>query len=260
MANGSAIQVIVKGSAWSTPQSDTTPTPLVGNEFETALRLMQAEAVAFAESVIKDPAARAEYAMKTKAACDELIERVKQRQITPHEAAKTANAMRNQIMELARAKLSNFGLAVSESVKKSGKQLQELEDVYALRRYQRAFSTLAQVDKEQVWMDIVHAAGKPQAAMNGFARWYGVAGRTLLIASLAYAVYSVTTAKDKTRQTAKEGTTLAAGVAGGAAAGVGVALVASTPPGWVVGVAMFVTAALAGVGSAELFDYFWPER
>lgn len=66
-------------------------------------------------------------------------------------------------------------------------------------------------------------------------------------------------AEDKTRQATKEGVTLGAGAVGGIGAGAVVAFAVAGPPGWVVGLSMFAGAALLGVGSAEVFDYFWPE-
>ncbi len=259
MANGSAIQVILKGSAWSTPKSDTTPAQLVGNELETALRLMQAEAAAFAESVIKDPAARAEYTKQTKAACDELIERVKQRRITPHEAAKTANAMRNQIMELARARLTDFGLTYSKDIKDGGRPLSYMQDRKANQLFAKSFDALTSGEKERVWCAIVESAGQSNGKVNLKVRLYGLAGRTFLVATLAFSVYNVATADDKPRQTAKEGATIIGGVTGSAGAVAGVVFVASNPAGWVVGAAMFVGAALGAVGASSAFEYFWPE-
>jgi hypothetical protein len=73
-------------------------------------------------------------------------------------------------------------------------------------------------------------------------------------------VYNIIEAEDKTRQTAKEVTQLGAGVAGGAAGAAVVVALVSNPAGWVVGVAMFVTAALFGVGADEAFEYYWPEK
>ena len=102
-----------------------------GQELERELRLLQAEAAAFAESIIKDPKARLEYMRRTSAASDELIQLVQQRKITPHEAAQTAHAMRNQIMALARSKLSDFGLAVSRDMKPNGPPLGYFEERYA---------------------------------------------------------------------------------------------------------------------------------
>jgi hypothetical protein len=260
MANSSAIRVLSSGDAASTPTSDTKAVPAHGNELETALRLLESESAAFAKSVIVDPAARTAYTNKTKAAVAELIELVRQRKITPHEAACTANAMRNQIMMLARSRLSDFGLALSKNMKADGYPLSLLEEKYAGKRFGRTFSSLAQAERDMVWTDIVHAAGRSNPVVNMRVRWFGMAGRTFLVTSLAYAVYNVTTADDHERQAAKEGVGLAGGAMGGAIGSVVVTALVSNPAGWVVGAAMFVGAAVSGVGSSELFDYFWPER
>ena len=87
-----------------------------------------------------------------------------------------------------------------------------------------------------------------------------MAGRALLIVTLAVAVYNVIEAEDKERQALKEGATLGGGVAGGIAGGAAVFAIASNPAGWVVGLATLVGAALTGVGASEVFDYFWPEK
>ncbi|MDO8313538.1 MAG: hypothetical protein Q7T25_16525, partial [Sideroxyarcus sp.] len=121
--------------------------------------------------------------------------------------------MRNQIMQLARAKLSDFGLAMSLDMKRAGKTLAECEERYALKRFQRGFKLLTENERSLVWMDIVHAAGTSRAVVNINTRKFGIAGRTFLIASLGFAVFNVLTADDKTRQLAKEGTVFAAGAA-----------------------------------------------
>lgn len=260
MANGPMIGVILSGKKPSTLSSDTSPAQVAGDELERAIKLLESEAAGFAESIIKDPSARAEYSRNTKAASEEIIDLVRQRKITPHEGAQVANAMRNQIMELARSKLSNFGLEVSQDMKKAGPPLSHFEEHYALKRFKRSFSALSQAEKEAVWIDIVHAAGRSNNVVNMRVKWYGIAGRTLLVASLAFAVYNVATAEDKPRQAAKEGTVIAGGVAGGAAASAAVIVLASNPGGWVVGAVIFVGAAIGGVGTSELFDYFWPEK
>jgi len=260
MANSSAIRVFSSGGVASTPTSDTRAVQAHGNELETALHLLESEAAAFAKSVIVDPAARMEYTNKTKAAVTELIELVTQRKITPHEAARTANAMRNQIMMLARSRLSDFGAALSTNLKANGYPLSLLEEKYSSKRFGRVFSSLTQAERDLVWMDIVHAAGRSNPIVNLRVRWFGMAGRTFLVTSLAFSVYNVTTASDHERQAAKEGVSIAGGVIGGAIGSVAAIAIVSNPAGWVVGAAMFVGAAVAGVGSSELFDYFWPER
>lgn len=260
MANSSTIRVFSSGGAASTPTADTKAVQAHGNELETALHLLESESAAFAKSVIIEPAARMEYTNKTKAAVAELIELVRQRKITAHEGACSANAIRNQIMMLARSRLSDFGLALSKDMKADGYPLSLLEEKYSSKRFGRTFSSLTQAERDLVWTDIVHAAGRSNPVVNLRVKWYGMAGRTFLVTSLAYAVYNVTTAADHERQAAKESVGIASGAIGGAiGSGVVIALV-SNPAGWAVGAAMFVGAAVAGVGSSELFDYFWPER
>lgn len=260
MANGSAIKVISVSRATSTHVSDTSPAKATGSELEISLADLRSTVMGFAQSAIKDPKARAEYIERSQAARAELIARVTRGEITPHEAARTANAMRNQIMAAARAQLSDLGLAISTGIKAKGLALEELQEKYALRRFKKAFAALLPAERELVWMDIVHAAGGPQAKMNNRAKLFGAAGRAFLIATLAISVYNILEAEDKKRQATKEGITLGAGAVGGVGAGAAVAFIASNPAGWVVGVSMFVGAALLGVGSSEVFDYFWPEK
>jgi len=260
MANSSAIRVFSSGHAASTPTSDTSAVQARGNELETALHLLQSESAAFAKTVVVDPAARMEYTNKTRAAIAELIELVRQRRITPHEAACTANTMRNQIMMLARSRLSDFGAALSTTMKADGHPLPLLEEKYAGKRFGRAFPALTAAERDLVWIDIVHAAGRSNPAVNLRVKWFGMAGRSFLVTSLAFAVYNVTTAADHRRQAAKEGVSLAGGAIGGVAGSAAALAMISNPVGWVVGAAVFAGAMAGGLGSSELFDYFWPER
>jgi hypothetical protein len=259
MANGSSLKVITTFSVQSTPSSDTRPANASGNELAIALKMMEDAAAAFGESVIKDPAARADYVRKTAAARNELIQLVKEGRITPHEAAKTANAIRNQIMVLTRSELTDFGLALSKELKASGRPLDYMESRKAMEVFGKAFERLSATEKEQVWVSIVESAGKSNKRVNMSVKLFGVSGRVFLVATLAFAVYNVSTAQDKTRAAAKEGSTFAGGVAGGALASLGVAAVSSNPVGWVVGVMLFVGAAVGSTGSAAAFEYFWPE-
>ena len=255
-----ATRPLAQSTAKSTTTSDGRPAKANGQELERELRLLQAEAAAFAESIIKDPKARLEYMRRTSAASDELIQLVQQRKITPHEAAQTAHAMRNQIMALARSKLSDFGLAVSRDMKPNGPPLGYFEERYAQQLYGKRFAALSPSQREAVWLKIVDRAGKANPKVNTRVRFYGTAGRTFLALSLGMAVYNVATAEDKPRQLAKEGATAGAGVLGGLAGGGIVVALASNPAGWLVLAGVIVGGGAAGLGADSLFDYFWPER
>ena len=135
-----------------------------------------------------------------------------------------------------------------------------MQSLKANEMFGRPFESLTSVQKEKVWVQIVDSAGKSNHGVNMRVKLYGAAGRTFLVATLAFAVYNVATAEDKPRQAAKEGATVAGGVAGGALATVGVVAMVSNPAGWVVGAMMFVGAAVGATGASSTFDYFWPER
>jgi hypothetical protein len=177
MANGPALRVITTQKSQSTVKSDTTPAQAQGNELAMALQGMEAASAAFAESIIKDPSARADYTRKTAAARAELIQLVKEGKITPHEAARTANAIRNQIMELTRAKLTDFGLALSKDMKASGRPLDYMQSLKANEMFGRPFESLTSVQKEKVWVQIVESAGKSNHGVNMRVKLYGAAGR-----------------------------------------------------------------------------------
>lgn len=259
MANGSALKVITTSKAVSTTKLDTTPARAQGNELAVALQGMEAASAAFAQSIIKDPAARADYTRKTAAARQELIQLVRDGKITPHEAARTANAIRNQIMELTRSSLTDFGLAWSQDMKAAGRPLDHLQSVKSKELFGRPFEALSPAEKDKVWVRIVESAGKSNPRVNMQVKLYGAAGRVFLVATLALAVYNVSTAEDKPRQAAKEGAVIASGLAGGALATAGVVALVSNPAGWVVGAVMFVAAAVSAAGASSTFDYFWPE-
>jgi hypothetical protein len=230
------------------------------SEFQTALVRLETAANGFISSSMIDPAVRADYMVKVRAAADGLMDEVKMGVKTPHEGAQAANALRNEILRLARADLTTFGLALSKDMKPDGKPLEYYGEKNANELFNRPFEQLTKSEQDAVWRYTIDRAGNANGTVNGFAKLYGHAGRALLVMSLAIAVYRVLESDNKTRQGAKEGLGLGASIAGGAASAAAVGFIVSNPAGWVVGVAIFVGAAATGYGSDEVFEYYWPER
>lgn len=243
-------------AAMSTPTQDTQPVVVVSDEFGVALRLLREGALSFAQSIIKDPVARGEYSLKIKAAADELLGQVMRKQITPHEAAISANAIRNQIMEIMRRNSTEFGRAIAIDIKAQGRTLIDLQEKYAKDLFKRGFNDLTHAERNSVWCAIVASAGRSKKSVNTKVQLYGVAGKALLISTLALAVYDILEAQDKVREFGKQSLTIGAGAAVGVVTGIAMG---STPPGWVVGAVMFVAGVLAAEGSSVAFDYLWPE-
>lgn len=261
MANGAAIKVISVSRSPSTPVTNLTPAQASSNELELALRGFETAATGFGTSIIKDPAARADYAKRTAAVRDELLSLVKQGKVTPHEAAKTANAMRNQIMEMTRLRITDLGLSISKELKAQGRSLEYMEDLKAKELFNKPMSALSASEKQTVWVKIVESAGKSNLRVNNMVKIFGQVGKGFLVASLAFAIYNVATTpeEDRPRQAAKEGTIAGGGMAGAALGSIAVAAMVSNPAGWVVGVSMFVGACVTAAGAAEAFDRIWPE-
>lgn len=260
MTDSSLITTIKSGSVTSTIADDPKPAKVTANELELAINALRIQANNFGATFINDASVRANYIKSVTKAIDEIIQLVKDKKITPHEGALTANQMRNQIMELARAKLSDYGLAVSKDIKQKGLLIEELQDKYSLRRFGRVFKGLTESERNAVSMDIIEAAGRSNPRVNLSAKYFGVAGRALLIVSLAISVYNVIEAEDKTRQTTKEVIVAGSGLAGGIAGGAFVAFLVSNPAGWMTAAGMIVIGGLASIFGSETFDYFWPEE
>jgi hypothetical protein len=252
------LATVTRSAAKSTPTSDTRPVVVKSNELADALQGLQSDAYAFAQRFINDEKVRADYKASSAAAAREIAAEVQAGKITAHEGAKAANALRNSILDMSRTKLSDLGLVISENAKKAGKTLEYLQTEYARLKFSATFESLGASQREAVWREIVDAAGRGNKKFNLGARIAGSAGRGFLVFGLAVTVWHIAEAEDKGRAAAKE-VTATAGAGAGAAIGVGlVGLALATPPGWAVGLAIFVGAACGGIASSDAFDYFIP--
>ena len=261
MANSSATRMVHIATVRSTPKEDKEPAVVYVNEFETQIKLFESQMAAACREAIKSEDVRAEYMRRIKAASDELIEMVRSRKITPHEGAISAYNLRNKILLTLRGDLTSFGLAYSRNIKPdSGRPFEYYLNKNSQELFNKPYQSLTTEQKERVLIKLVEKAGKSNSDVSVKAKFFGMAGRALLIVTLAVAVYNVIEAEDKERQALKEGATLGGGIAGGIAGGAAVFAIASNPAGWVVGLATLVGAALTGVGTSEVFDYFWPEK
>lgn len=239
-----------------------TPGP-IGSKFsnttdlETTLGFLRTEASNFASRFIQDGKVRLEYLRSTEEVSRTLLQEVQAGHLTAFEGAQEANKLRNAIMDAARIRSSDIGRAQAQALKATGKTLQELEHYYANKLFKKAFDTLTQAEKNQIWMEIVEASGRPRPAMNIKAARLAKAGRALIFVSVAFAVYNVATAEDKGRQVVKEGTTAGAGILGGMAGGAAAGLACGPGAPVCVAVGVFVGGGLAAFGADLTFDWLW---
>lgn len=220
------------------------------------LAKLETTSIAFAQQVIPDAKVRQEYIKQIKVMSADLAKQVSKGALSPSDAAKQAQSMRNIIMEAQRGKSSSLGLAIATFMKREGKTLPELETKYAKSIYGRNFSDLSDSQKNIVWRHIVKKAGEPQLKATNAAKWMGRAGRGLFVLTIAIAVYHVATAEDKVRAAANESVAIGGGLAGATAFGAaglacGPAAVACVPLG------IFVGGILGAFGADWAFDQIW---
>lgn len=250
--------VITVSNGVSVPASEYKRISGQSPELQVAITRMLDAAQAFEASYTKDPKVRVEYRQRIRAAADEIMDKVKSGELTPHEGAQQANAIRNQLLKIMRSRSTAVGRSIAEKLKPEGKGLGELQQKVAHQDYAKPFGELTEGQRNDVWAKIVDSAGRTNKDVNIRVRLYGMAGKTLLIASLAIAVYDVYTAKDKEREAAKDAAGIGSAILAGAAVTAGLGLVTVGAP--VVILSVFVAGVLASTAANELFDYFWPEH
>jgi hypothetical protein len=130
--------------------------------------------------------------------------------MTARQAAEAANQMRNEIMDMARARSTDLGRAKAQALKSKGIAFEKLLEKYAQQKFGRPFNSLGKQQQNTVLLEVVDSA---------------------------IAVYNVATANNKVDAAAREGVTIAGGFAGGAAGGA-LAGIWFGPVGVAVGVAI----------------------
>lgn len=227
------------------------------NVFDDALMLLENESSNFALRFIKDTGVRAEYISKAQALSLDYLDKINNKILSPYEAAEEVNALRNEIMEAARLKSSDLGRAKAIKLKGTGKTLEELCEHYAKRLYNRNFTSLSKIQQNQVYKEIVKAAGRTRPGVNANLRMASRLGKGLIALTLVIAVYNVATADDKLKAAGKEGVVIGGGLMGGALGGAAAGLACGPGAPVCVTIGIFVGGALGGLGSDTAFDYFF---
>jgi hypothetical protein len=223
--------------------------------FERFMQAMEAEVLAAALMVTQDASVRVQYQQQIRALSIELSGRVARKELTWHQAAGEAQATRNAVMELMRARSSAVGLAFAQQMKAQGMGLNELIAKYTVKIYGPTvqFQALRVEQQNVVYRHIVEQAGQGRASVNTKMLWMSRAARGLLVTAIAVSVYQIATAQDKVataqRELAIAGGSIAGGMAGGALAGL------ACGPGApaCVAIGAFVGGALAAFGVASIW-------
>ncbi|MEX1365484.1 MAG: hypothetical protein AB1Z98_20320 [Nannocystaceae bacterium] len=188
-------------------------------ELHEALQQLEVQALSFATRFINDASVRRDYIVKTQALSRELRAAAESGKLSVREAAEAAQQMRNEIMEAARVRTSDLGRAKARAYKSRGLDLDDLIKKYSQEKFKTDFTSLTRGQQDEVLMEIVDAAGRPNPKFNRSTARMGAWGRGLWVLTAVVAIYNVGSADDKVHAAGREAANLGGGVAGSMAAG-----------------------------------------
>lgn len=186
---------------------------------EEAVQQLEVQAVNFAYRFIQDTRVRSEYMRSTKEMAEQIRDLYAKGQLTAKQAAETANAMRNEIMEFARVRSSDLGRAKARSLKAKGLDLDDLLNKYAKSAYKKPFDQLTSDEANRVYLEVVDAAGRSRPSVNIKTARLANAGKALWLLSACVAIYNVSVANNKVKAAGREAANIGGGFGGGAAGG-----------------------------------------
>lgn len=240
--------------------SATPPRGPVGSrddrqEFETAFELLKAELNNAGFVATLDGAARARYDTLLREFRDDVLAQVRSGKLTWRAAAEQARGLRDEVMQLVRARSTPVGRSAAEWLKSRSPTLNELVAKKTLELFGRDanFTRLTLDQQDRVYAAIVESAGKSNPRVTARMRTLSRAGRGLLVLSLGISVYTIAVADDKAGAALREGAVTGAGIAGGMAAGALAGLACGPGAPVCVTIGVFV----GGAGAAMGVDYLW---
>lgn len=170
-------------------------------------------------------------------------------------AAYQAHEARNVIMQLVRSKGTSAGLSVAEKLKFEGHSFEDIMNkaIVLTTGKRLPMSSLSLSQKNKAYLSIIQSAGKASPLVSSLMRSISVAGKGLLIVSIALSVYNIYASKNKWRATEHEVSISAAGVAGGFAGGALAGLACGPGAPICVSVGAFLGGALSAFGVNQLW-------
>ncbi|HLL00685.1 MAG TPA: hypothetical protein VK539_08875 [Myxococcaceae bacterium] len=223
---------------------------------ESVIRAMQAELTQFGLRFISDNATRRNYQAQIQQYVNELLDHMRRGEITPQEAARLANATRNDVMNALRLKTSDVGRAVAESFKPEGKTLSQLLQHYAQKVFQRPFEQLSKTQQDLVYLEIVKASARDNPKFTSRVAKLSKLGKGLVFVSVAISVYNVASAEDKVDALGREGATTGGGILGGAAGGALAGLACGPGAPVCVTIGVFVGGVAGALGADWAYGWF----
>lgn len=225
------------------------------SNFERVAAAIQGDIALAAMVATQEPMVRAAYERATAALIQDLRHQVATGQLSWAQAAQQAQEGRNIVMETMRGRTTPIGRAMAEALKQKGRTLNELIARYTIAKFgaNAVFDRLSAAQKNEVFAEIVAAAGRSNPRVNALMRNWSRAGRGLILLSLAISAYNIAVAEDQVAAAGREVAVTGAGIGGGIAGGALAGLACGPGAPVCVTIGAFAGGALAAFGVGLFF-------
>jgi len=230
---------------------------VISLDLQSSITSLESTATNFGIRFIADASLREEYNKKSKELSRELLNNVKNGNLSTHDAAKKASAMRNILMDAMRGKTSEIARAYASNIKTQGYPLPFLEEKYAKQSFGKPFHSLDINKKNKIWKEIVFASGRPQSKTNNLAKTMGKAGKGFIALTIAISIYNISTADDKLLASAKESGVISSGLLGSVTGGALAGLACGPGAPVCVSIGVFVGGVMFAIGAEVTFNSLW---
>jgi ribosomal protein L22 len=179
-------------------------------------------------------------------------------EMSADKGAEVAHQMRNQIMEMQRARDFDLGRSLARQMKDKGITLEEAIGK-AMKKFGfegQQFNRLTGEQQRQVLMEVIDASGRSRPRVTQGIPRLRWASRGLWLATLAIAAYNIGTAENPWWQTGREAANIAGGMGGGF---VGGAAMGAAGGVWAGPVGVAVGVIVGGILGALLADHAYVE-
>lgn len=225
---------------------------------ETALRHLEATANTFAVRLARSAQVRSAYVQQIREMSRSIRSAVETGELSASRGAEIASQMRNQIMDMQRARDFDLGRSLAQRMKSRGISL-EKSIARAMKKFNlegKPFNQLSGQQQRQVFMEVIDSAGRSRPAVTQKIPRLRWAGRGLWLATLAIAAYNIGTAENPWWQTGRETANIAGGFGGGFAGGAAMGAAGGI---WAGPVGVAVGVVVGGILGALLADHAYVE-
>ena len=245
--------------AFNGPYETKKEHPLRGSILQAAIDSYEESANRIAYDMIRDEAVRRKYQAHIKKVSAEVRAQVDSGAISVKEGAEYCNQLRDKLFVEYRRFTSPQAVARAQEIKLNAKGFDFYLNKYAQQQFGRDFLALSETERGSVYYAVIESAGRDNARVTATAARMQVLGKSLILFTAILAVGEIVHAKDKVREAARQGSIIAAGMIGGAAAGAAVSFICGPAEPICAVATVTIGSNLGGMAGQVMFDFYQDE-